>query len=444
MARPPIPTPTRLRSRRERRQRRLTATRAVRETIVSLAGLVGRPVRLFDNKEVGVLVDLVARFSGDQDYPPVTGLVIRVGRREVFLEAGFVSALAATEVVLRTTSVDLRDFVRRPGEVLLARDLLDHQVVDVDGVQVVRASDLYLAPVQGRIRLVGVDVSVHALLRRLGPVRFRARPTPERVIDWAAIQPLGDAASEVRLRMSHEGIHRLRPGELADLLEDLGREARHELLEVLDPEDAADALEEMEPGELEALLRTTEPERAAELIATMETDEAVDALRDLAGDERAEILAEMPAERAEELTSLLAYDEHSAGGIMTTLLAVIDADETVASAEQRLVELAEHRGEIDAVVVVDASGALVGDVPLFDLLIADHARRIGELCEDEAPVTAAPDTSLRDVAVALIESRRSSVLVLDGDRPVGRILADDVVDALLPERGRLHFPRLLQ
>ncbi len=443
MANPSIPTPTRLRSRREQRHRRLTATRTVREAIVSLAGLVGRPVRLADGEQVGELVDLVARFSGDQDYPPITGLVVRVGRRQVYFDAATVVELSHTEVVLRSAQVDLRDYVRRPGEVLLARDVLDHQVVDVDGVQVVRAADLYLAPVHGRIRLVGVDVSVQALIRRLGPARFRPRPTPERVIDWAAIQPLGDASSEVRLRMNHAGLHRLRPGELADLLEDLGREARHELLDALEPEEAADALEEMEPGELEALLRAAEPERAAGLVSAMETDEAVDALRDLALDERDELLQQMDATRARELRALLHYDEDSAGGIMTTLLALVDADETVARAGYLLRELAEHRGEIDAVVVVDDHGRLVGDIALFDLLVADGARRIGDLCE-EPPVTVAPDASLRDVAGTLVESRRSSVLVVEGDRPVGRILADDVVDAMLPERGRLHFPRLLQ
>ena len=92
-------------------------------------------------------------------------------------------------MILRSSRLDLRDVVRRPGEVLLAKDVLDHQLVDVDGVQVIRAADLYLAEVIGRIRLVGADVSNATLLRRLGPRRWRPRPTPDRVIDWAAIQP---------------------------------------------------------------------------------------------------------------------------------------------------------------------------------------------------------------------------------------------------------------
>jgi CBS domain-containing protein len=440
----PLQRPQALRTRLDQRHRRLTTTRAVREAIVSLAGLVNRPVRHQGGEEIGRLVDVVARFSGDQAYPPVTGLVVRVGRRRVFLDASLVAHLGHDEIILRSARVDLRDFERREGELLLARDVLDHQLVDVDGVQVIRAADLYLAPLQGRIRLVGVDVSAQTLLRRLGPARFRVRPTPERVIDWAAIQPFAGPEASVRLRTSHEGLHRLRPGELADLLEDLDRAQQRELLGALDPAEAADALEEMDPEELESLLRSAEPEQAAQLVASMETDEAVDALRVLLDDEREELLERMDAERASELETLLDYGEGTAGGIMTTAIALADASEPVEAVRARLGELREHRGELDSVAVLDESGTLVGDVGLFDLLVAEPQTPVGDLIEDTEPVFVAPDADLATVAAQLVEARRSSVLVVEDGRPIGRILADDVVDALLPHRGRLHFPRFLQ
>ena len=151
-------------------------------------------------------------------------------------------------------------------------------------MQVIRAADLYLAPLFGRYCLVGVDISTQSLLRRLGPARWRHTPTPDRVIDWGAIQPFGEteqgAAPEVRLRTTNQGLERLRPGELADLLEDLMRPERQKLLDSLTPEEAADALEEMDPEELASLLREAEPDRAAQLLGAMEPDEAVDALRD--------------------------------------------------------------------------------------------------------------------------------------------------------------------
>ncbi len=442
--RAPLQTPQALRTRLDQRHRRLTTSRAVREAIVSLAGLINRPVRHQGGEEIGRLIDVVARFSGEQAYPPVTGLVVRVGRRQVWLDASLVAHLGHTEITLRSARVDLRDFERREGELLLARDLLDHQLVDVDGVQVIRAADLYLAPAQGRIRLVGVDVSSQTLVRRLAPARYRARPTPGRVIDWAAIQPFGAPGSSVRLRTSHEGLHRLRPGELADLLEDLDREQQQELLGALEPEEAADALEEMDPEELESLLRGAEPEHAARLVASMETDEAVDALRDLLDDEREEILERMDGDRASELESLLDYGEDTAGGIMTTSVVFAETGETVDEVRPRLAQMRAHAGEIDAVAVLDENGCLAGDVSLFALLLATPNTLVGDLLEDSRPVTVPPTASLQDVAARFVEARRSSVLVVDDERPVGRILADDVVDALLPDRGRLHFPRFLQ
>jgi len=442
--RPSEQTPQNLRSRLDRRHHRLTTTRAIKEAIVSLAGLINRPVRHQGGEEIGRIVDVVARFAGDQAYPPVTGFVVRVGRRKVFLDASLVEHLGHTEVILRSARVDLRDYERRDGELLLVRDVLDHQLVDVDGVQVIRAADLYLAPAQGRIRLVGVDVSGQTLLRRLGPSRFRGHPTPERVIDWAAIQPFGSPGTSVRLRTSHEGLHRLRPGELADLLEDLGREEQQELLKALDPHEAADALEEMDPEELESLLRGVDPEQAASLLMSMETDEAVEALRDLADDEREELLEHMPSERARQLSAMLSYEEHTAGGIMTTALAFAGLAETIETVRERMRGLVEHRGEIDGLVVVDAEGTLVDDLTLFDLAVAGPNTLIADLVGDEDLLTVAPGESVRDAAAQLIESRRSSVLVVEHGLPIGRILADDVVDALLPERGRLHFPRFLQ
>ena len=302
-------------------------------------------------------------------YPPVSGLVIRVGRRLAFVPASAIDRIGHAEVVLRSARLDLRDVIRRSGEVLLAKDVLDHQLVDVEGVQVIRAADLYLAEVIGRIRLVGADVSNATLLRRLGPRRWRPRPTPDRVIDWAAIQPFTDsakdvsgAATHVRLKTTNEGLHRLRPGELADLLEDLRRDERRELLAALGPDEAADALEEMQPEDLEQLLRESDPVEAGRLVAAMEPDEAVDALRDLPLAVRGEVLRHIPAVTALALRELLGYEEDEAGGIMTTALVTAKSGDKVKKVVDRLSEARAHGADLDAVAVVDDDGRLLGDV----------------------------------------------------------------------------------
>jgi CBS domain-containing protein len=444
--RPPLPTPAALRRRREHRTQRLLTNRVVADALVSVAALVGRPVIDRRAGEVGRVHDLVVRWRGEP-YPPVTGIVMRVGRRRAFVPLDHIAEIAPDRVTLQSVRLDLRDFERREGEVVLNGDVVDHQLVDVDGVRVVRASDLYLARVAGAYRLVGVDVGFQTLLRRLGPSRWRVRPTPERVVDWAAIQPFGSQGSvrpsPMRLHSPNQALRRLRPAELADLLEELGREERQELLAQLDRETAADALEEMDPEELGTLLRESEPDRAAALLAEMEPDEAADALRDLEPDRAEELLAIMPAPIATSLSVLLLYREGTAGGLMTTNIVLVHPGQTVGEVRRILRAQAEHQADVDAVIIVDDDGRVMHDLGLFELLVAASDDAVIDVAGPPEPVTVGPDAPLDDVIDQFVDSRGSSVLVVDDEqRPVGRILGDDLVDALLPERGRVRFPRL--
>jgi CBS domain-containing protein len=435
---------TALRHRFQRRSRRLHVAREVRESLISLAGLIGRPVRHRDGEPVGKVADVVAHWDTDQPYPPLAGIVTKVGARRAFVPATAIAAVTQRDVQLSTARLDLRDFASREGETALATQVLDHQLVDIDGARVVRAADLYLATIGQTVRLVGVDVSVESLLRRLGPARWRTRPTPEAVIDWASVQSFGPAAGRGGARLTaHRGqLNTLRPAELADLLEDLGRSERQALLELVERDTAADALEEMDADQLHQLLTEADPADAADLLARMEPDEAAEALRGLADDDRDALLAAMPEQAAGRLRPVLDSPAGSAGGQMTTLVLLARPDDTVADVRRRLADHAEHVVDLDAITVVDAEGHLVDDVSLGELFIADPDTVLREMMGPPWPVTVTADADVREVAERLIDSRRLSVVVLDADdRPVGRILADDVLDAVITGRRRWQFPR---
>ncbi|MFT3852464.1 MAG: CBS domain-containing protein [Ilumatobacteraceae bacterium] len=413
----------------------------VHEHLISVAGLLGRPVRNGAGAEIGRIADVVVRW-GDAPYPPVSGLVVRVARRRAFVASELIAAIDPSGATLRSARLDLRDFVARDGEVALATHVIDHQLVDVDGVRVVRASDLYLAPVAGAVRLVGVDVGMQTLLRRLGPRRWRSIPTPTRVIDWAAIQPLTAPGGAVRLTAAHAGLRRLRPADLADLLEELGRDQRRHLLGALDDDVAAEALEEMDDDERDQLLREMPPERVAALLEEMAPDEAADALRDLDDDERAAILAQLSPPAAAELGMLAAFAEGTAGAAMTTVLVRATPDRTVTDVVRDLREVAADRLDIDGVLVVDGEGRLLDDVTLFELLVAPAGATLGELVADPLPETVHADDPLALVVQTFVDNRGTSIIVVDGDaRPVGRILADDMLDVLLEDT---RLPQLVR
>jgi len=440
-----FPSPsTALRHRFERRSRRLELAREIRDSLVSLAGLLGRPVRSGKSGVIGKVADVVVRWDTDQPYPPLAGVVVKVAMHRAFVPSSGVASVRQREVILTTARLDLRDFAAREGETALAGEVLDHQLVDIDGARVVRASDLYLATVGGPVRLVGVDVGFGSLLRRLGPARWRTRPTPEVVIDWASVQSFGPDAGQGGARLSrHRGeLNTLRPAELADLLEDLGRRERQELLDLVEPETAADALEEMDADELHQLLTETDTSHAARLLARMEPDEAADALRDLSQEDRTVLLAALPQEAAAHLRPVLEYPPDSAGGAMTTVLVLAHPDDTVAEVRRRLTGQAEHAVDLDAIIVVDDEGRLADDISVGELLLAEPGTALSELMGPPWPVTVTTDADVREVADRLIDSRRLSVVVLDeDDRPLGRILADDVLDAVIRGHRRWQFPR---
>jgi Mg/Co/Ni transporter MgtE len=136
---------------------------------------------------------------------------------------------------------------------------------------------------------------------------------------------------------------------------------------------------------------------------------------------------------------VLGYGENTAGGIMTTVVAVAEEAEVVGGVVERLRTLDAHRADVDAVLVVDADGRLLDDVSLFELVTATNNGAIGELVGPPWPIVVSPDASLGDVVDAVLSNRRSSVVVVDDHgRPIGRILVDDVLDALVPRAGRLH------
>lgn len=437
--RPSTPLSPVLRSLR-RPRRGLVHERRVAASLISVAGLAGRPCRNRDGSDVGRIVDVVARWSGET-YPTVTGLVVRVGRRRVFVPVGQLGALSQTGAQLGSARLDLVDFARRPGEVVLIEDVIDHQLIDVDGVQVIRASDLYIARTNGDHRLVGVDVAMKTLLRRLGPRRWRSRPTPGKVIDWAAIQPFGTPGGAVRLTGANRELHRLGPSDLADLVEELGYNERQELLFALDSDAAADVLEELSPGDVVALLREAGGERAAVLVASMQPDEAVDALRELAEGERAQLLEQMPGPVSDRLRRLLAFDADTAGGLMTPVLVAVPGHRTVTDIRQELRGHADHASDVDAVLVLDQDGRLLDDITLFELLLAEPGQLMLELIGEPWPITVAPDAPIDEVLDALTDNRRASIVVVDDGRPIGRILADDLLDALTTRRRSL-FSRL--
>jgi hypothetical protein len=184
-----------LREQRERRARENLAARELEGSLISLAALLGTDVKDAAGSTVGLLRDVV-RWTKGESYPPVTGIVVRIGKNEVLLGARWIEMSSPSSVRLRSSKAYARAIERHPADVALAHDVLDRQVVDAAGFQIVRPADVYLATVDGRVELVGIEVGIRALMRRLGPKRLRSRFRPGRAIDWATIRSFSPARAD--------------------------------------------------------------------------------------------------------------------------------------------------------------------------------------------------------------------------------------------------------
>jgi len=412
-----------------------------------LSQAIGRPVLDAAGEPIGKVDDLIVALGSR--YPAVTGLVVATDRRRIFLPWSHVARFDASGARLSTPTIDITKFHQREDEFLLREDLLDKQIVDIDGRKVVRVNDLRLDDVEGKLHLVAVDVGAAGLLRRLGiegAYRILARnlnlPTPERYIDWEDVDPVESSIASIKLRVPHQGLAELHPADLAAILDKLAPRDRAGVLASLDDEAVADAMEEMEPDTQVEVLEDLAPERAADILEEMSPDDAADLVADLDQNVRDQILEHMERTEAEEVQELLAYPEDTAGGIMTTAYITVGAHLTAAGAIDLLRELEPDAETIYYVYVIDDEDRLVGVLSLRDLIVAPPNTPIAEVMIDE-PVAVGAYAKQDEVAEVVAHYNLLAVPVVDDDRHlVGIVTIDDAIDTVIPTAWKKRLPRV--
>ncbi|MDQ3667433.1 MAG: CBS domain-containing protein [Acidobacteriota bacterium] len=404
---------------------------------------MSRPIRDLGGERVATIKDVIVRL-GEEDHPVLIGLVARYRRRDFFVSRWRIAEFNEHGVRLNSDILDLRPFVRRDGEVLLARNVLDKQLIDVDGKRVVRVNDVQIIPAAGEWRVTGADVSLQGLWRRLAPAGFMGTRKPVEVIDWSNVGYLATDEATVRLKSSGDKLARLHPVEIARLAEALSYHHGSEVVESLDDETAAETLEEM-PAERQArIIGDMDEERAADILEWMSPDEAADVLGDLPEDKAEELLGLMEDEEQAEVAELLPYEDDTAGGLMTTEFVTLPRELTVGEALTRLRVMAETPNMIYYLYVVEGQGSwqLSGVIALRSLILADPAVPLDEVMRSEFQ-KAHPDEAAKEVAQRIAEYNLLALPVVDESGDIlGIITVDDAMEILLPKDWRQRLPRL--
>src|SRR5690349_14983356 len=263
--------------------------------------------------KVGRIDDVIVRL-GEDEYPPVTGMLATIAGRQVFVPADEIEEIEHGRVVLRSARLDLQPFRRRPQEVLLKKDVLDRQLINVDGARLVRSNEIELARLGGWYRVVGVDTGLRGLLRRLVPRPFANAVGTTGFLDWASVEPFTGHVPTVRLRVPHPKLARLHPAEIADLVEAASHREGEEIMRAVgsDEELEADVFEELDAQHLREFLSERSDEEVADVLARMEPDDAADALGDLAEDRREPVARLLPPVQRRKVRALVGFDPATA------------------------------------------------------------------------------------------------------------------------------------
>ena len=407
-------------------------------SIVALSELLGATVRDASGAVKGRVREIAV---APQEHPTrVAFLIVRTADGESVLPSSAVKSCGAT---VRATSdaTSWERYTVSDGVLLLKRDLLDQQIIDVHGRKVVRVNDVEIdsTAINSHVTLdvLAVDVGARGAIRRLAKgvvpsftLRALLEKIPPRVIPWQYVDLIEtDPARRVKLKIAYEGLSKMHPADIADIVEDLPPAEQRAVFEALDEEVAAEALEEIDPDVQVSILKSLASNRAADIVEEMDPDAAADLLGDLSEERSGEILKEMQPEERQEVTQLLEFGERTAAGRMTTEFIAVHEHGVVNDAIEALRRFEGSREAVATIYLVGTGHRLVGAVPIVTIAISSPAAELSRL--SESYITCTPDTPDAEVAALFDKYNLITLAVVDEQgRLAGIITADDVITML--------------
>jgi CBS domain-containing protein len=418
----------------------MVATSTGSPEVLHLSLVLGGVLRDSDGARLGKVDDAIVRLE-EGGYPPITGFLVTVAGRRSYLPAERVAKVEARAVTLSKAKLDLRPFSRRPEEVLLKHDVLDHQLINVEGARLVRANEVELARVEGWWRVVGVDTGPRGGVRRLLPKAIGGRVAAGDFLDWASVEPFAGEAPAVRLRVLHPRLAKLHPAQIADLVEAASHDEGQEIIEAVgaDAELEADVFEELDARHQIEFVGQRSDEEVAALLSRMAPDDAADLVAELPDERREPVTEHLTPSQRRKVRALLGYDPAEAGGLMSPDFVSVYRHATVAEALDRVRRSALPDVNLATVYVMDAKHRFAGSLQLPGLLRADPEATVVDLEIAHIPHLL-PEADFEEVARLMADYNLIAAPVLDREeRMIGVVTVDDVLEVLLPKGWRRRF-----
>ena len=404
-----------------------------------LSQMLGKPVVDCTGEKIGTVSDLA--ISTGEVFPRITSLAFQGPGKIPFMISWrkYVDEFDDDGLTLQVEAHDIRFSYLQPDEVLLARDLMNRQIVDTQGLKVVRVNDLKLSVSGSQLRLLGAEVGVRGILRGLAPwiersvvsvAKVFGKKIDEQIIAWNYMDLLDRDMSEVQLSITHKRLDELHPADVADILEQLDPQQRANVFEHLDDAQATEAISEMEDEYQSDFIESLDNKQAANVLGNMDPDDAADIVRDLSYERAETLLRLMGVEDATEIRRLLGYKDGTAGGMMTTQFVSVPKTATVADTIEVLRALPEDHPTVHYVYITDEYGKLLGVNSLRTLVLYNADRLMGDIMYDDI-ISCLPSEEEEDVAADIFKYDIPAMPVVDEHGTLlGIVTTDDAWDAI--------------
>ncbi|WDU82912.1 magnesium transporter [Caloramator sp. Dgby_cultured_2] len=397
---------------------------------------------VYDQNDIylGKVIDIIV--TSDEHLPQVEG--IKLKNRNNVKEIAFKSLnIFKDNKGYKVIVENYYEYKREKNYYSLSNDILDKQIVDINGKRVVRVNDLRLAEIGDGYKVVAVDIGFRGLLRRLGvlePCEFVlskfGRRLSNNLIIWDNVEPIQGQIDRITLSMPYKKLKSLHPADIADILEELDARYRSDIFKTFDARLAANTLEEFEDEYQTDLVENIDASYAKEIFDNMPNDEIADILEDVDEEHVEKILEKMDKEDAEEIKELLDYDEDTVGSIMTTDYIAFNENETVDGVIRNLRETKPSSEIAYYLYVIDDAGRLVGVVSLRDLIVADGDAKLKDIMRKNV-IYVLDEDNLDDLTELVTKYELLAVPVVDKDRVlVGMAILNDIVDEVLLPRWK--------
>jgi len=415
-------------------------------TTFYLSGIIGKEAFSSDGDAIGIVKDLLVNTMPSGNNDPNQQLVIGV-RLKIRKDIRFYSfksfLVTKAREVLNVTCTALTELGADEvnNGLLLVENILDKQIVDLNGRKLVRVNDVRLATLPTGTYAIAVDIGIEGLLRRIGIAIFIKRilsvfqiNIPAKFILWDDVQAIDHSNLNIRLSKSYAKLHTLHPSDIADILEDMGKKSSMSVFSSLDEEKAADVLEELETSAQIHILENLPVNKAADVLEKMPADEVADILDELEEDKAEMLLKEMDKESSEEVRELLEYDDDLVGSIMTTDYLSFSATMTVAEVLVELRSKKPESAELYNMFVIESNDELIGSFNLRDLVVSEPNVSVSQIMKSE-PLHLLDDQKVGAIAELVSKYNLLAVPVVDQSNLLqGMVVIDDVIEDLTRKR----------